>query len=244
MSEKAIRYPRRKLIRTILRAGIAAVLGTIADVKINGRENLPKSGPLLIIGNHFHFLDPVAMILAMPYPIEFIGGLRTPNAPGWTETFRQAWGVLHVRRGTSSRDSLLAATDVLKLGGALAIFPEGGSWATVLRPPRPGAALLAARSNAPILPVGFNGLIDVFPALSKRKRARVEINIGKPFGPFQFSGKEKSMREQMDDFGHDMMRHLRDLIPAAQHGYYSDDPAVREAARGTEIYPWEGMIEE
>jgi hypothetical protein len=37
-----------------------------------------------------------------------------------------------------------------------------------------------------------------------------------------------------------MMHQIAQLIPPERRGFYSDDPAVREAARGTEIYPWEG----
>lgn len=242
---KPIRYPRRRFIRGALRAGIIAVLGTLAEIKIEGRENLPKEGPLVVIGNHFSFLDPVAMIHAIPYPMEFLGGLRTPNAPAWTEVFRVLWGVIRVRRGTSTREPLLAAQSLLKEHkGVLSIFPEGGNWATVLRPARPGAALLAARSGSLILPVGFDGLTEVFPKFGKGKRARVDIRIGKPFGPFQLVNDKRSHREQLDEFGHELMKSLAALIPPERRGHYSDDPAIRAAAQGTEIYPWANMIEE
>ena len=39
------------------------------------------------------------------------------------------------------------------------------------------------------------------------------------------------------------MRHVAELLPPAMRGYYSDDPAIREAARGTEVYPWEDKVE-
>jgi len=52
--------------------------------RINGRENLPKGGPLIVVGNHFHFLDPLMFIHLLPYPAEFVGGAKMPNAPGAT----------------------------------------------------------------------------------------------------------------------------------------------------------------
>lgn len=213
-------------------------------LEVIGRENLPKTGPLLIVGNHFAFLDPVAMIGVTDYPLEFIGGTRTPNAPGWTNIFRQAWGILPIIRGGSSRDGLLRAQRFLEQKGVMCIFPEGGSWATVLRPARPGAVLLAARTNSVIVPVGLDGLTDVFPGLSKGRRARVTIRIGKPFGPFQLDMRDRSARQAMDALGHEIMRRISDLLPPERRGFYSDDPAIREAARGTEIYPWEGVVEE
>lgn len=242
-SPHTILYPRRQAVRTALRAGIAAAFSVLADFDIMGKENLPASGPLIIAGNHFNFLDPVAVIHITRYPLEFIGGLRTPNAPGWTEVMRQLWGILPVRRGSSSRETLLKAQNVLDQNGTLAIFPEGGSWASVLRPPRPGAAMLAVKTNARILPLGLDGLTDVFPAFRKGKRARVTIRIGQPFGPF-VNDPKIPLRKQMDMLGHEMMRHISELIPPERRGFYSDDPAIREAAKGTEIYPWENVIEE
>jgi 1-acyl-sn-glycerol-3-phosphate acyltransferase len=238
-----VHYPRRRLIRWLLRNGIHVGLSALADIHIIGRENLPQSGPLILVANHFNFLDPVAVIHLTRYPLEFIGGTRTPNAPGWTEIFRKGWGVLPIIRGGSSRDGLLRAQRILEQKGVLAIFPEGGSWAAVLRPPRPGAVLLAARTNARILPIGLDGFTEVFPSLGKHRRARVTINIGQPFGPFQLDPRGRSSRQAMDEMGHEIMRHIAELIPPERRGFYSTDPSIREAARGSEIYPWEGLVE-
>ncbi len=238
-----IKYPRRLLIRKIMRAGAALGLGALANVRVIGRENLPERGPLLVIGNHFSFLDPVALIHITRYPLEFIGGRGAPNAPRWVSWIRNVWGILPVQRGGSSRDAILRAQRFLDQDGVLGIFPEGGSWATVLRPPRPGAALLAARTGVPILPVGFEGLVDVFPMLRKGQRATVTITIGKPFGPFRLDMRDRTTRQQMDDIGHEMMRKIAALIPPERRGFYSDDPAIRAAAKGTEVYPWDDSIE-
>jgi 1-acyl-sn-glycerol-3-phosphate acyltransferase len=211
---------------------------------VTGLENLPSSGPLIVVGNHFNFLDPLAVIHTMPFPIEFIGGRQAPNAPGVFGWIRNLYGILPATRGGSSRDVLLRAQRILQAGGVLVVFPEGGSWATVLRPPRPGAALLAARSGARILPIGLDGFVDVFPSLRRGKRARVLVTIGKPFGPFNLDVRDRSNRAAVDDFGHQIMREVAALIPPERQGFYSPDPAIREAAKGTEVYPWEGVREE
>jgi 1-acyl-sn-glycerol-3-phosphate acyltransferase len=238
-----IKYPRRLFIRGVLRGGIALGFGALADFEVNGRENLPAAGPLLIVGNHFSFLDPVAVIHITRYPLEFIGGRQAPNAPGIVSWFRNVWGILPVTRGGSSRDAILRAQRFLDQKGVLGIFPEGGSWAKVLRPPRPGAALLAARTGAPILPIGLDGLTEMFANVRRGKRGKVTINIGKPFGPYNMDLRDRSTRQQMEEIGHDIMRHIAQLLPLERQGFYSNDPAVREAAKGTEIYPWEGTQE-
>lgn len=236
-------YPRRRVIRTVLRRMAAAALATVCDFRVLGQENIPEQGPLLVVGNHFSFIDPVAMIRASPWPLEFVGGFHNPSAPPVVTWIPKVWGLYPVFRGTGSRYALRGAEAVMAQEGVLGIFPEGGSWAAVLRPPRPGAAFLAARTNARMLPMGFDGLIDVFPRLRKGRRARVTVRIGKPFGPFAATGRGRERRRQLEEIGHKIMRRIAELISPERHGYYSDDPAIRDAARGTEIYPWADAVE-
>ncbi|MBI4730633.1 MAG: 1-acyl-sn-glycerol-3-phosphate acyltransferase [Chloroflexi bacterium] len=234
---------RRRPVRFVLKQLSAPAFSLLTRLEINGAENLPEQGPLLMVGNHFSFIDPVAFVRLAPWPIEFVGGAVTPHAPLWTRIIPFLWGYHKLYRGTGSRDALRAAEDILKLGGILGIFPEAGNWATVLRPPRPGTAYLAARTGAPILPVGLDGFTEVFPSLFRGRRAKVTVNIGKPFGPFTACGSGRERRAQLDEIGHEIMRHIAELLPPEKRGHYSDDPAIREAARGTEIYPWADKVE-
>lgn len=231
-------YPRRRLIRGVLQRLARLALALLTDLEIAGRENLPQGGPLLVVANHFSYIDPVAMVQIVPWPIEFVGGFQMPNAPSWATWIPKVWGYYPVYRGTGSRHALRAAEAVLAQGGVLGIFPEAGSWATVLRPARPGAAYLATRTGAPILPMGFAGLVDVFPRLRRGRRAHVTLRIGQPFGPFDAAGRGRARRQQVDEIGHEIMRHIAELIPPERRGHYSDDPTIRAAAQGTEVYPW------
>lgn len=238
-----IQYPRRQAMRTLLRAGIRAIFPLLADFQVNGIENMPEKGPLLIVGNHFSFLDPVALIKITRWPMEFIGGVKRPGAPGLVSWFADAWGILPAYRGSVARGTILASKMALAQGGVLAIFPEGGNWATVLRPPRPGAAFLASAAHTHILPVGLNGLIDVFPKFRRGNRAQVTLNIGKPFGPLYVSDRGETDRVRLEEIGHEIMRRVASLVSPEHRGYYSEDLELREAARGTEIYPWAGNPE-
>jgi 1-acyl-sn-glycerol-3-phosphate acyltransferase len=219
-----------------LARGAFAVL---THLRITGREHLPDGGPLLLVANHFSFIDPAAMIRTVPWPVEFVGGFQMPNAPPAVTWLPNIWGYYPVHRGSFSTDALRAAEAVLEQDGILGIFPEAGNWATVLRPARPGAAFLAVRSGARIVPMGFAGLNEVFPSLRKGRRARVAIRIGEPFGPFHAEGRGRARRPELEAIGHEIMGHIARLIPPAKRGHYSDDPAIRAAAQGTEIYPWD-----
>lgn len=237
-----IQYPRRRVMRSILHTLSGLAFRTISDIQVYGCENLPKRGPLLVVANHFSFLDPAMLISIVPWPLEFLAGFRMPNAPLWATIFPRLWGTLAVFRGGNSRRALQTAEGVLKRGGIVGVYPEASASATVLRSARPGAAFLAARSGAPILPIGLDGMIDVLPRLKRWQRARVTVRIGSPIGPF--SAEEGSEhRNQLNNIGHKIMGSIAELIPPERRGRYADDLALRASASEVDTYPWDGEPE-
>jgi 1-acyl-sn-glycerol-3-phosphate acyltransferase len=241
MNQKIV-YPRRRYMRAFLKLLAKTAFGLLCDFNIEGKENLPESGPLLVIANHFSFIDPVAVIRTLPYPIEFVGGAEFPHAPKIVQFLPQFWGYYPVFRGTGSRFALRAAEEILKQKGVLGIMPEGGSWAEVLRPARPGAAYLASQTGAKVLPLGIYGLNDIFP-IQLGKRPTAFVKIGKPVGPFSASGRGRDRREQLEQIGLELMQAVAALLPDHFRGFLAEDPETRAAAKGTEVYPWENLIE-
>ena len=225
-------------MRSILRVVIRILFATLARLEIEGKENIPATGPLLVVANHFHFADPVAVIRAMPWPLDFIGGFRMPNAPKWIRWLPRMWGLYRVRRDGSSRGALRQAEATLAAGGILGIFPEGGSWTNILRKPRPGAAFLATRTGARILPIGLDGMDRIFPDLGRFRRTTVTIRIGEPIGPFDPVDSGRAGRVGIDHVGNRIMQAIAELIPAESHGVYSRDAGVRAAAEEVAAYPW------
>jgi 1-acyl-sn-glycerol-3-phosphate acyltransferase len=216
----------------------------LSQVEIIGQENIPKGGPLIVVANHFSFLDPALMVGLFPWPLEFLGGFHQPNAPEVVKIIPRLWGFMPVFRGTGSRDSLRAAETLLKAGGVLGVYPEATSAVDFLRPARPGTAFLAARTGVPVLPVGFDGLTQVFPRLRRGHRAKVTVRIGQPIGPFSVEGRGRERRRQLDAIGHQIMGRIAELLPPERRGYCSDDPALRAAAASAEdLYPWESEPE-
>jgi len=238
-SRSLIQYPRRLFIRRILRGINHALFNLLTHLDVVGQENLPDGGPLLLVVNHFNFADPAVVLRVTPWPLEVLGGFRQPNSPFWGGWILDLWGNLPVQRGTGARNALRLAESVLAQGGVVGIAPEGSSAATVLRPPRPGAAFLAARSKAKVVPIGIDGSPDIFPSLFRGRRARVNVRIGRPLGPFHTVGHGQARRRQLDEIGHQIMSAIAGLIPPERRGYYSDDPALRTAAEEAAAYPWD-----
>lgn len=239
MTSIAVTYPRRRLIRGLMQRASRMAFSVLTEMRVEGRENLSATGPLIVVANHFSFLDPAALVGIVPWPLEFLGGQELPNAPAAVRWIPKLWGYYPVFRGGNSREALRAAEAVLKQGGIVGVFPEAGNWAQVLRPARPGTAYLAVRTGARLLPIGFHGLPHVFERLRERRRARVTVRVGKPFGPFQVTGHGRERRRVLDGIGQEIMERIAALIPDEKRGYLSSDSAVREAAKGTDVYPWD-----
>lgn len=234
-------YPRRRVIRFILRQAAGVAFRLVSRLEIEGRENLPKEGPVILAANHFHFADPVALLYSSRRQVEFIGGFRFPNAPKIVHFFPSLWGYFPVHRGGYSRASLQYALNVLGKGGVVGIFPEGGSWARVLRPPRPGTAFLAANSGAPVVPIAIQG----FPKLFNSLRPHLKITIGRPIGPFtgeaagEVAEPGKLRRNGRDHIGEEVMRAIAAMLPEEERGIYATDAAIREAAEEAARYPFD-----
>ena len=233
-----IKYPRRLLIRSILKGLISAALHAFSDFEVIGAENIPEKGPLILTANHFSFADAIAILHIAPASIEMFSGANPAFTPWWGKLLPRLWGVLYVYRGTGSRQAIRDAESILKQNGFFGIFPEGGAWAEMIRPARPGAAYLAAKTGAPILPVGFTGFNEVLP-IRFRNQSKVTIRVGKPYQPEPVTGRGRERREQLDALGDQFMKEIADLIPDHLRGKFSSNPAVREKAKEVEDYPWE-----
>jgi 1-acyl-sn-glycerol-3-phosphate acyltransferase len=236
--KEEVGFPRRSPLRRFMQWLAKAAFWLLTDLEIVGEENFPRSGPLIVVANHFSFIDPAAVVRIAPWPLDFVGGAHMPHAPKIVTIIPRLWGYLPVYRGTGAHAALRDGEKIIKDGGVLGVFPEAGNWAQVLRPARPGAAFLAIHTGAKLLPIGLDGLDRVFPTIFKGRRPKVTFRIGQPFGPFTITEKGRGRREQIDEIGHEIMRHIAALIPPKKRGYYSKDPAIRKAAKGTEIYPW------
>ena len=207
----------------------------LARVEISGVENLPKSGAIILAANHFHFSDPVALLWVSKRQVEFVGGFRFPNAPTIVKFLPSLWGYFPVHRGAYSRSSLDYSVSTLKKGGVVGIFPEGGSWAQVLRPPRNGVSFIAAESGAMIIPVALTG----FPGLFHQWRPRLKIIIGEPIGPYGVTGEGPERKEALKAIGDDVMKAIAALLPPNERGVYSRDSKIRDAAQEVAAYPFD-----
>ena len=219
-------WPRRRLIRGVF-SGLIDVIGAILTRwEVHGRENIPDKGPLLIVGNHFSFLDTVAPIHATSWPLEFIGDFEMPNAPPIMRVFPNAWQTLKIEQGTPNFEALQASEAVLAQDGVLVIYPEGHVSGGPLRPALPGAAFMALRTGVPILPMATISDNDwkLFKTISEEKRRLgVTTRIGKVFGPLKSSNPNRPSRQEIRTAGNVIMTQIAALLPPKWRGEFDPE---------------------
>ncbi len=154
-------------------------------IKILGRENLPK-GPYILSPVHRSFLDTPFAGMVTSRRMRFMGKESLWSGK-FLGPFLSLLGGFPVERGTADRVALRAATDVLKIGEPLVMFPEGTrrSGPRVKREDMlDGPAFVAARAGVPIIPVGLGGSVRALPVGSWLPRPRrVVVVVGNPIDP-------------------------------------------------------------
>lgn len=210
-------------MRAILRAGISFLTGLLTELRVEGRENLPEGGPLIAVFNHFHFLDAVVAIHVMPWPLEFLADFEMPNVSPLLKIFPNFYGTYDVAQGTPNLDALRASEAILAQDGVLGIFPEGRIEHPALRPALPGAAFLALRTGAPIIPVGIHSEDDwdISGTIRREKRRlRVTCRIGEVFGPLEVEDRRRPSREAIDRAGEEIILAIAAQLPPSVRGAY------------------------
>ncbi|HET9885947.1 MAG TPA: lysophospholipid acyltransferase family protein, partial [bacterium] len=127
------------------------------DLRVEGRENVPRTGPLLVTANHQSYLDPAVLAAVFPREVGFAAKQELFKIFGFGRLIR-ALHAIPVDRSSIAPSTLRRFEDWVRGGGALVVFPEGtrskdGNLGTA----KTGAGLMLARFGAPVLPVYLEG---------------------------------------------------------------------------------------
>ena len=213
-------------------AVLRILFGCVTRVRLEGLENIPADGPVLVVINHSSNVDGMLMIAyVIPRfgrPFAWPGKAEALKWPVLNYTMRQN-GVFGVRRGAGDLEAFKVARQVLDDGRVLAIFPEGTrSPDGAMQEAKEGATVLATRSGAPILPIAIVGSQRFWPrGKMPRPFRRMTIRIGKPFTltPRKTGDRHEDTRLATVE----LMSHIAALLPPDQRGVYGADH-VRAAA--------------
>jgi 1-acyl-sn-glycerol-3-phosphate acyltransferase len=206
----------------VLNLGFKTTLKLFSDFKIEGQENIPKSGPLLVTSNHLSNLDPAIVAAALP---------RSPVFLAKKELFKYRWGSMLMRgygaypvdRQRADIRALNWITNQLLIEKKVAIvFPEGTrSKSSGLLRGQPGLAHIALSTGVPVIPFALTGSEPLQNVLKVVKpTATLRLKIGKPFVA---TGTDvRVSRKKAAEVTTEIMVRIARLLPEENRGEYSD----------------------
>jgi 1-acyl-sn-glycerol-3-phosphate acyltransferase len=200
--------------------------------RIEGLENVPREGPMVVCPNHFGTLDP-------PMVPAFL-----PRSDSWSmaksEYFRKpllrwlfkSYHAFPVVRHTADRGALRRSFDLLKAGHVVILYPEGTRVdAGVLSTPEPGAGFIAQKCGCPVLPVALTGTSECLPKGARwPRRVPVTVRFGKPFLVLQ--RRPTGERVSHEEAAEAIMLAIAELLPPAKRGAFSEVDSLRARLAG------------
>jgi len=170
-------------------------------VRVEGAQNIPEEGAVLLVCNHVSFMDPLLLMANLRRPVRFVMDYRIFNIPVLRFVFRTAKAIPIA--GYKEDPQLLqqaydAIDEALQAGEVVCIFPEGSLTRDgEIAPFRPGVEKVLARRSVPVVPMALRGLWGSVwsrrdsmlhrARLPRRFRARVQLVIDAPMAPAEAS---------------------------------------------------------
>lgn len=200
---------------------LIVILKLFTRWEVEGKQNLPPGGPLLMVFNHLAWWDAPLAMASLPWQVTGIALKDLQRVPV-TGQLLSLGKVIWVDRGRYDRQALRQAVTLLKEGGVLGIAPEGRMSVTgALERGKTGPVFIARKADVPILPIAITGTEKLLRDWRSLRRPHLKVVIGQVFRlpKGRKCGSRKEERQADADL---IMERLAELLPPEYRGVYAD----------------------
>ena len=166
-----------------IRGGCGPLLRGLFDLRVDGVEHLPASGPFILAANHHNYLDGVVLGVAVPRPLAFLVMPRVYRATPLHPAFHRRIGSIPINLERPDPGAIKRVLRVLDAGRVVGIFPEGPfSQKGRLVSGQPGVAMIALRAGVPVVPAAIEGTYEALWArrFYLPRRHPLSVRFGEP----------------------------------------------------------------
>jgi 1-acyl-sn-glycerol-3-phosphate acyltransferase len=209
-----------------------------------GEERVPRRGPLLVCANHVSTLDPPLLPAFLPRNDSWsMAKAEYFVGTGFKPWIFKAFHSFPVVRHSADRTAIRRATNILRDGQVLILYPEGTRIVSGgMQRGEPGAGFIAMMSGAPVLPVAITGSRQVFgKGFRLPRRAPLRLEFGAPFTiP---SRRADGGRVPHQDATDAIMLAIAEMLPEDLRGEFSDLDGWRQRVGGLRRPVGEGPVD-
>jgi 1-acyl-sn-glycerol-3-phosphate acyltransferase len=153
------------------------VFRVLCGIRVTGLENVPRTGPFILVPNHQSIIDPAVVQCFCPRLVHSMTK-STQFARGFSRWLMTRLHGFPVRRYRIDPQSVRMVLRRLEDGEGVCVYPEGErSWDGTLQPFRRGTLRVLLRAGVPVIPVGIDGAWDVWPRWRRLPRVGVPIRL-------------------------------------------------------------------
>lgn len=189
----------KKFLRVIVRTAIYSYCKVVYRLKVIGKENIPKEGPIIYCGNHRSYLDPPLIVVTAGRHVRFMAKEELAKNK-FLAFLGYVFNAIYVKRDNKDISALKTTLKALKNKESVAMFPEGTRNGLAKgEGVKDGVAFFALQTGAKVQPVGISG--------GEKPFEKVYVNYGKPLD-YSDRMTKKPSKEELDKVSKEIMDNI------------------------------------
>lgn len=197
----SVRKSREEIYKQIRFFANRMIKAASMDLRVMGRENLPKEGPVVYMANHKGIFDIVVLVSTIEDPCIYIAKKEVSKMMLINRWF-DALGAIYIDREDKREtvEKVIQGINEIKAGQSIVVFPEGTRVpGDEIKEFKGGCFKLATKTGVPIVPIAIHNTHKVFEEKKGIQKTTVTLNIGKPIEVKNLSKEDMKVLPQMTE---------------------------------------------